>query len=477
MQAQSDVNEALSKHGLEEISCLGRGSFGEALLVRSGDGSRRVCKTVDIGNVSAKESKSAVQEAWLLKTLRHPCIVRYQDSFVEGDWLCVVMDYCEGGDLAMRIAAAKNQEQAIPEMQILSWLTQTLLALKHIHSMHILHRDVKPANLFLTKGGSLKLGDFGIAKMLPNTMAWAKTRIGTPYYLSPEACEDRPYTLPSDMWAMGCVLYELCCLQVPFTSRGITGLVQKICCGTIPAIPPPWSPFLRTFCGELLSREPQARPTAEELLQRAEIQDVIRKMLQSKLAQAKQVRSTVSKAPEHAAPVAEVVGPYQEHAGKYKSEMLVEYRSASHGEWLPASVVEVNRNSSIMLNLKRGAWLSMHDQASCVRPRAPSLGALPSSARATGRSVCNLPPILSSNLPTLLADPAKKEHNCGPHIRGMSRYASCAKAVRLTEDLPTDFAGALARVPVRSKSRVLRKVTDPDADFAAIRARRAFAGA
>merc|ERR1719181_2156922 len=166
--------------------------------------------------MGAKERKDAANEVKVLSSLKHPYIVAYKDSFIEDGFLNIVMEYADGGDLFTRIQKAKKSMSKFPEQQILRWFTQALLALKYIHDRHILHRDLKPGNFFLTKNGDLKVGDFGIAKVLSCTIAHAKTHIGTPYYLSPEVCQEKPYAWASDVWAMGCILYELIVHKVPF---------------------------------------------------------------------------------------------------------------------------------------------------------------------------------------------------------------------------------------------------------------------
>merc|ERR1719450_1449230 len=145
------------------------------------------------------------------------------------------MDFCEGGDMTAQIEKARKLRKPIQEDQVMRWFTQAVLALKYIHEKHILHRDLKPQNFFLSKN-VLKMGDFGIAKVLSCTIAVARTQIGTPYYLSTELCQEKPYTWPSDIWSMGCILYELCALKVPFDAANISGLVQKICRGPTPVI-------------------------------------------------------------------------------------------------------------------------------------------------------------------------------------------------------------------------------------------------
>ncbi|CAE8638220.1 unnamed protein product, partial [Polarella glacialis] len=209
-----DVAAILAKHNYTELRKIGEGSFGKALLVQSvEDGSKIVCKMVDVSQASAKETQDAVKEGRLLAAFKHPYIVRYRESFIDSGWLCILMDYCEGGDMAKQIEVSKRKGHQIPEEQIVRWMCQALLALKYLHEKHVLHRDLKSGNFFISNSGNLKMGDFGIAKVLSCTAACARTQIGTPYYLSPEVCQEKPYTWPSDIWAMGCILYELCALK------------------------------------------------------------------------------------------------------------------------------------------------------------------------------------------------------------------------------------------------------------------------
>lgn len=124
------------------------------------------------------------------------------------------MEYCEYGDLGFNVKMLKKRGQHYSEPIILNWFIQILMALEYIHKRKILHRDIKLSNIFLTKCGSVKIGDFGISKQLSTEVDKAHTLVGTPYYLSPEVCKNDPYTYKSDIWSLGCVLYELCTLEV-----------------------------------------------------------------------------------------------------------------------------------------------------------------------------------------------------------------------------------------------------------------------
>jgi NIMA (never in mitosis gene a)-related kinase len=377
----------LRKHGLVEIKKVGEGSFGLAILVESeADKSRQICKMIDLRNASSKEAKDAHKESQLLASLKHPYIVQYRESFVDDKWLAILMDYCEGGDLSARIEHKKKTFQRFSEEQVLRWFTQAILALKYVHERHVLHRDLKSSNFFITKEGNLKVGDFGIAKVLNCTVACAKTQIGTPYYLSPEVCQEKPYNWASDIWAMGCVLYELCALKVPFDAPNLSALVQRICCSPLPHIPNHYSQETRQLGLEMLNRCPEKRPGAADILQRALIQSVVRKLLSeaqgaqdNPKAEGQGSPATPSVAPDSSRPVSHrgqspgmrqaPPAPYKETAGTFLKGDKIEYWSESHKEWLPATVVEHDSAGQIRIDLKPGQWLDGEVQSIRVRQR------------------------------------------------------------------------------------------------------------
>jgi len=144
--------------------------------------------------MSEEERRETLREAKILEVLQHPNIVRFREVYkTKKGKLCIVMDYADGGDLQGRIKEkykirdkTGGQLQYWSEDHVLNWFTQICLALKHVHDRKILHRDLKSQNIFLTKKGMIKLGDFGIARVLSETRSKAKTVVGTPYYLSPE---------------------------------------------------------------------------------------------------------------------------------------------------------------------------------------------------------------------------------------------------------------------------------------------------
>eukprot|EP00930_Biecheleria_cincta_P035089 TRINITY_DN24166_c0_g1_i1.p1 TRINITY_DN24166_c0_g1~~TRINITY_DN24166_c0_g1_i1.p1 ORF type:complete len:630 (+),score=92.83 TRINITY_DN24166_c0_g1_i1:161-2050(+) len=400
-----DVAGLLRQHGYTEIKKVGEGSFGKALLVRTDDGQKLICKMVDVSKASRKEMADAVQEGKLLAELRHPYIVRYRESFTESGWLCILMDYCEGGDLTAKIKDAKRKRQSLSEDQILRWFVQAVLALKYTHEKHILHRDLKPGNFFLARGNMLKMGDFGIAKELACTIAVAKTQIGTPYYLSPELCQEKPYSFSSDIWAMGVILYELCALRVPFDAPNIPGLVQKIIRAPIPSLPSTYSPFIRDLLAEMLERNPDRRPSPEEILAKPRLQEIVKQMLDEAQDSADGPGGAEAPAASERRPAPDISvagdsleGAYAPRAGSYRIHDQIEYHSPSHGDWLPATVTNVDSEGRIIIDLKPNTWISKEDQATRVRPKAVqsasdrpgSLAGSPPSARRPSQG--GLPP-------------------------------------------------------------------------------------
>ncbi|KAF6306759.1 NIMA related kinase 1 [Rhinolophus ferrumequinum] len=261
---------------------IGEGSFGKAILVKSTeDGKQYVIKEINISKMSNKEREESRREVAVLANMKHPNIVQYRESFEENGSLYIVMDYCEGGDLFKRINAQKGI--LFQEDQILDWFVQICLALKHVHDRKILHRDIKSQNIFLTKNGTVQLGDFGIARVLNSTVELARTCIGTPYYLSPEICENKPYNNKSDIWALGCVLYEMCTLKHAFEAGNMKNLVLKIISGSFPPVSLHYSYDLRSLLSQLFKRNPRDRPSVNSILEKGFIAKRIEKFLSPQL--------------------------------------------------------------------------------------------------------------------------------------------------------------------------------------------------
>ncbi|CAJ1401543.1 unnamed protein product [Effrenium voratum] len=258
----------LSGFGLERIQHIGRGQYASAQLVReTATGQTFVAKCISLAALNEHDQDLAHQEVFLLQTLGHPYIVAYRDSFlIEGaNTLVIVMEYCSGGDVRKAIKEKAKQGGYFSEEQIMTWFVQLCQALQYIHSEKVLHRDLKTSNIFLSEDGSIKLGDFGISRVLEGTTEAAVTIVGTPYYMSPEVCRSEPYNWKSDIWALGCVLYECCMLKHAFESSSLMGLVYKIVSDQYDPIPDIYSPDLNDLINQLLKKDAEHRPSINEI--------------------------------------------------------------------------------------------------------------------------------------------------------------------------------------------------------------------
>lgn len=228
----------------ERLHVVGKGSFGTAILCRRKcDSSLIVLKQVELRSMKAAQRKSAVKEAQLLSILRHDNIVTYYGSQLHDGQLFIEMEFCSEGTLARYLS---RLSKPLAELDVLSIFRQIVSALAYLDDMNILHRsvasmlitvsifffsmtsDLKTSNIFLSAGFVLKVGDFGIAKVLTNEKSAATSMIGTPMNFSPEVCEGRRFSLKSDIWASGCILYEIICLKQTFEGENLAHLIRNI---------------------------------------------------------------------------------------------------------------------------------------------------------------------------------------------------------------------------------------------------------
>jgi len=151
------------------------------------------------------------------------------------------------------------------EKQLWKVLIQSLRGLKALHDLKIFHRDMKSANIFLWKDGTAKLGDLNVSKIAKKGLLYTQT--GTPYYASPEVWKDQPYDHKSDIWSLGCVVYEMCALVPPFRADDMNGLFKKVLKGQYPAIPSHYSMDMRIVIKTMLQVNTANRPDCDQLLE------------------------------------------------------------------------------------------------------------------------------------------------------------------------------------------------------------------
>ncbi|KAL5256617.1 hypothetical protein ACHWQZ_G011760 [Mnemiopsis leidyi] len=244
------------------LKVLGEGSFGKAVLYRRySDNFLVVWKEVKLK--SDKEVQAAQHEVDVLSLLSHRNIVGYYNNYVDSEVMYIEMEYANGGTLSHLIGL---QQQPFPEEEVLWYFYQLCCACAYLHSNGIIHRDIKTVNIFLNKTGILKVGDFGISKMLTSDSEAADSIVGTPYYMSPEICRGLPYGYKSDVWSCGCVLYEMLELRKTFDATNQLRLVYSIVTKEFKPVSESWSQDLRNILTSMLQKDPDNRPTVQDIL-------------------------------------------------------------------------------------------------------------------------------------------------------------------------------------------------------------------
>ncbi len=247
---------------------LGSGSFGKVCLVtRKSDKKIFAMKRVKLSKLNQKEKEHAVNEIRILYSLNNKNIIGYEEAFYddESETLNIIMEYADDGDLETKIKELSKKKLFFDENTIWNILIQILFGLKYLHDNKIIHRDLKSANIFLTKNGIVKIGDLNVSKVL-NQNKMAQTKTGTPYYSAPEIWENKSYDNKIDIWSVGCIIYEMCCLVCPFRSTSILKLALLINKGEYKPIPDIYSDNLSNIISKMIIVNPTKRFNCDKLL-------------------------------------------------------------------------------------------------------------------------------------------------------------------------------------------------------------------
>uniref|UniRef100_A0A667Y508 non-specific serine/threonine protein kinase n=1 Tax=Myripristis murdjan TaxID=586833 RepID=A0A667Y508_9TELE len=364
------------------IRVLGRGAFGEATLYRrTEDNSLVVWKEVDLNCLSDKERRDVMNEISILSMLEHNNIIAYFNHFMDKNTLLIELEYCNGGNLYDKI----NQQKGtlFSEEVVIWYLYQIASAVAHIHKAGILHRDIKTLNIFLTKTDLIKLGDYGLAKKLDSQFAMAETCVGTPYYMSPELCQGVKYNFKSDIWAMGCVIFEVLTLTRTFDATNPLNLCVKIVQGnwTMEVDANVYSSALIKLVYECLDQDPEKRPTADKILDQPII-SCRRQKLEEKVALLNSAMKKPKLSTVTESPVAVVTTRSREvyfwGGGKFTPQKLDTFKGGSSAQHVCAgeshfAVVTVEKELYTWANVQGGAkmvgQLGHGDQASYRQPR------------------------------------------------------------------------------------------------------------
>ena len=289
------------------------GAFGKIFKIMSNiTNIEYIAKIVKIKNPTPEKMKKAYLEVEILKTCHHPNIILLKDVFKQKSGnevtLNIITEYCDDGDLENKVKEQKNNKKHFEETQLIMWLMQICLALKHLHKkLKIIHRDIKPSNIFLTSKGYVKLGDFGLSKIFDNNNKekdnndegnnqdkLKKYLKGTSMFMSPEILVYQEYTEKSDIWALGVTFYYLMNFKYPFEGRNNRELFDRIVFTN--AQPNSelnsFSYYSKEFIDlieRMLSKKPENRPTAEMILEEKVIKDKMAPFLKNNNFNSKKV--------------------------------------------------------------------------------------------------------------------------------------------------------------------------------------------
>ena len=260
-------------HDFKIISKLGEGAYSTVYKVkRIVDNNIYALKKVKLLNLSEKEKQNSLNEVRLLASIKSNFVISYKEAFFDekDSTLGIVMEFADRGDLYQKIVEHKKSAMFFEETDIWRIFIQLVKGLKALHDLKILHRDLKSANVFLLSDGTAKLGDLNVSKVARRGLGYTQT--GTPYYASPEVWKDQPYDNKSDIWSLGCVLYEMITLRPPFRAQNMEGLYNKVIKGQFSRIPDRFSNELFEIVKLLIQINTDSRPSCDEILRNPIIQ-------------------------------------------------------------------------------------------------------------------------------------------------------------------------------------------------------------
>ena len=270
-----------SFNDFEFIRTLGKGAFSTVYLVkRKADQKFYALKSIIMEKLKENEQQNSVNEIRILSSISHPNIIGFKESFFneKNKTLNIVMEYCDDGDLETKIKIMKRNRQKFEENLIWSYFIQIIHGLKALHDKKILHRDLKSANIFLTKEkNQCKIGDLNASKVMKEKFL-QNSQIGTPTYSSPEIWQNKPYSYKSDLWSVGCIIYEMCCLRPPFKGKNFDELCENICNGKMEKISNRYSNELWEIIKMMLEVDVDKRVDCDMILNHKLVKEQIKEL-------------------------------------------------------------------------------------------------------------------------------------------------------------------------------------------------------
>ena len=275
----------------EVVKPIGKGKFAVVYRAfRISDNETVALKRISVDSIDDKARDKCLKEVKLLQSLDHPNVIKYLDSFITDNDLVIVVEWAAAGDLKRQLRKAQERGVGFEERIIWKYFSQMCDAMLHLRERRIMHRDLKPANIFLTLDGTVKVGDLGLSRELSEHTVQAHSKVGTPLYMSPEVLRGDGYDFKSDIWSLGCMLYELAMLKSPFKSEGLNlySLFQKISQGDFQPLPENYSEDLRSLTYSMISTDAKDRPDISDV---CKIASKMRQITAEQHASSKKTRS------------------------------------------------------------------------------------------------------------------------------------------------------------------------------------------
>ena len=254
----------MSLEDYEIIKQIGTGTYSIVYKVRCrASNLLYAMKEIKFDRLSPKEKEYTKTEVKILKALDHPNIIKYEKSFKVQNNFCIIMELAQDGDLQKKIQKFEETGQSFSTETIWKYTYQVISGLSALHSNKILHRDIKASNIFLMENDVVKIGDFNIGKEVSESTMY--TKIGTPVMMSPEIWNGESYNFKTDIWSLGCLVYQMATLKPPFLAESYAALYLKISKCKVPYIQN-YPKALNVFIQKLLKKNPKQRPSCPELL-------------------------------------------------------------------------------------------------------------------------------------------------------------------------------------------------------------------
>ena len=270
----------MSLNKYEKINYLDKQGNTSLIIVKNKiDNQTYLLKKINYKLLSQNEKQRAIKEVKILSSLNHPNIIEMKEVFLDkpSNTLNLIMEYPNNGNLSNKIEYAKQKGMNLEESIIWDVLTQILLVINYLHKKGIIHRNLNSKNIFLSKSRLIKVINFNCCYIIDkNSNKFNKN--GNSFYIAPEILKDQNYNYKCDIWSIGCIIYEMASLSLPFIGKNNEILFNNIMTGKIKPIPQFYSQNLKSIINDMLIIEPSKRPTIDKLLNYPNVKETIKRI-------------------------------------------------------------------------------------------------------------------------------------------------------------------------------------------------------